>query len=67
MNIHATRRTNRVICRAPGEGDDVKHIRVSDAERDRACVIPREHFAVGRLKKDELDNRVNALAGTARP
>ncbi|MET8053286.1 hypothetical protein ABZU75_37425 [Streptosporangium sp. NPDC005286] len=45
----------------------MKHIRVSGAERDRACVIPGKHFAVGRLKKDELDNLVNALASTAGP
>lgn len=41
----------------------MKHIHVSDVERDRACVIPRQHFAVGRLKKDELDTRIAVADG----
>ncbi|MEZ0075588.1 DUF1707 domain-containing protein [Planotetraspora sp. GP83] len=35
-------------------------MRVADMERDRACAILREHFAVGRLSKDELMLRVAA-------
>ncbi|MCT9930960.1 DUF1707 domain-containing protein [Planotetraspora sp. A-T 1434] len=36
-------------------------MRVADMERDRACAILREHFAVGRLSKDELTLRVAAV------
>ncbi|GAA5057880.1 hypothetical protein HNP84_000582 [Thermocatellispora tengchongensis] len=36
------------------------HIRVSDAERERACAILREHYALGRLNSQELPTRVGA-------
>lgn len=42
----------------------MQHIRVSDAERDRACAILREHYAVGRLDDQELSTRL-AAAHTA--
>ncbi|WP_214109639.1 DUF1707 SHOCT-like domain-containing protein [Acrocarpospora catenulata] len=38
----------------------MSRIRVSDVDRDRACVILREHFAVGRLNEQELSTRVAA-------
>ncbi|WP_158558315.1 DUF1707 SHOCT-like domain-containing protein, partial [Spongiactinospora gelatinilytica] len=38
---------------------------MSDVERDRASEILREHFAVGRLRDDELMARLDA-AQTAR-
>lgn len=36
------------------------HIRVSEAERDRACAILREHYALGRLDEKELPTRLAA-------
>jgi hypothetical protein len=42
------------------------HMRVANAERDRACDILREHFAVGRLSKDELTMRVAAAQSAVR-
>ncbi|GAB1823857.1 DUF1707 SHOCT-like domain-containing protein [Herbidospora sp. RD11066] len=42
----------------------MQHIRVSDVERDRACAILREHYAVGRLDDPELSTRL-AAAQTA--
>ncbi|TKK89591.1 DUF1707 domain-containing protein [Herbidospora galbida] len=39
-------------------------MRVSDAERDRACAVLREHYAVGRLDDRELSTRL-AAAQTA--
>ena len=35
-------------------------IRVSDADRDRIAARLRDHFAEGRLTRDELDERVSA-------
>ncbi|HTT52070.1 MAG TPA: DUF1707 domain-containing protein [Streptosporangiaceae bacterium] len=37
-----------------------EHIRASDADRDRVTARLREHFAEGRLTRDELDERVTA-------
>ncbi|WP_202610202.1 DUF1707 SHOCT-like domain-containing protein [Herbidospora solisilvae] len=42
----------------------MQHMRVSDAERDRACAVLREHYAVGRLDDQELSTRL-AAAQTA--
>nr|WP_062337111.1 DUF1707 domain-containing protein [Herbidospora sakaeratensis] len=39
-------------------------MRVSDAERDRACAVLREHYALGRLDDQELSVRI-AAAQTA--
>ncbi|HKB31844.1 MAG TPA: DUF1707 domain-containing protein [Streptosporangiaceae bacterium] len=36
------------------------HIRISDADRDRVTARLRDHFADGRLTRDELDERVAA-------
>ncbi|GAA4070924.1 DUF1707 SHOCT-like domain-containing protein [Nonomuraea soli] len=43
-------------------------LRIGDAERDRAMAVLREHFAQGRLSREELDERLDlALAArTAR-
>jgi hypothetical protein len=41
-------------------------MRVADADRDRACDILREHFAVGRLDQDELINRIAAAQAAVR-
>ncbi len=35
-----------------------EHIRASDADRDRVTARLQEHFAAGRLTRDELDERV---------
>ncbi|MFI6485665.1 DUF1707 domain-containing protein [Nonomuraea sp. NPDC050663] len=40
-------------------------LRIGDAERDRAMAVLREHFAQGRLSREELDERLD-LALTAR-
>ena len=37
-----------------------EHIRASDADRDRITARLQEHFAEGRLTRDELDERVAA-------
>ncbi|WP_198168184.1 DUF1707 SHOCT-like domain-containing protein [Herbidospora yilanensis] len=42
----------------------MQHMRVSDVERDRACAVLREHYAVGRLDDQELSTRL-AAAQTA--
>jgi hypothetical protein len=34
------------------------HLRTSDADRDRAAALLRNHFAAGRLTTDELDERL---------
>lgn len=36
------------------------HIRVSDRDRERATVRLRDHFAEGRLTREELDERITA-------
>jgi hypothetical protein len=36
------------------------HIRISDADRDRVADKLRDHFAEGRLSREELDERVAA-------
>jgi hypothetical protein len=36
------------------------HLRISDADRERAAARLREHFAQGRLSSDELDERISA-------
>jgi hypothetical protein len=41
------------------------HIRTSDADRERSVVQLRDHYAEGRLTREELDERV-AAALTAR-
>jgi Domain of unknown function (DUF1707) len=38
-----------------------EHIRASDADRDRVTARLQEHFAAGRLTRDELDERVTAV------
>lgn len=38
-----------------------EHIRASDADRDRVTARLQEHFAAGRLTRDELDERVAAV------
>ena len=38
-----------------------EHIRASDADRDRVTGRLQEHFAEGRLTRDELDERVAAV------
>ena len=38
-----------------------EHIRASDADRDRVTARLQEHFAAGRLSRDELDERVAAV------
>lgn len=38
-----------------------EHIRASDADRDRVTARLQEHFAEGRLTRDELDERVAAV------
>ena len=35
-------------------------IRISDADRDRVTARLREHFAEGRLSREELDERLSA-------
>ena len=35
-------------------------IRIGDAERDRTCATLTEHFAAGRLTKEETDQRIQA-------
>jgi hypothetical protein len=35
-------------------------LRTSDADRDRVAALLRDHFAEGRLTRDELDERVTA-------
>ncbi len=35
-----------------------EHIRASDADRDRVTARLQEHFAAGRLTRDELDERI---------
>ena len=39
------------------------HLRVSDAERDRAGVLLRVHLAAGRLTPDEFDGRLASALG----
>jgi len=39
---------------------DAPNLRASDEQRERAAQEIREHFAVGRLDEDELDERVQA-------
>ena len=36
------------------------HFRTSDADRDRAAALLRDHFAAGRLTPEELDTRLAA-------
>lgn len=38
-----------------------EHIRASDADRDQVTARLQEHFAEGRLTRDELDERVTAV------
>jgi uncharacterized membrane protein len=38
-----------------------EHIRASDADRDRVTARLQEHFAAGRLTREELDERVTAV------
>jgi uncharacterized membrane protein len=38
-------------------------IRASDADRDRATALLREHHAAGRLTAEEFDERMNAALG----
>jgi Flp pilus assembly protein TadB len=38
-----------------------EHIRASDADRDRVTTRLQEHFAAGRLTRDELDERIAAV------
>jgi Flp pilus assembly protein TadB len=38
-----------------------EHIRASDADRDRVTARLQEHFAAGRITRDELDERVAAV------
>lgn len=38
-----------------------EHIRASDADRDRVTARLQEHFAAGRLTRDELDERITAV------
>jgi hypothetical protein len=38
-----------------------EHIRASDADRDRVTARLQEHFAAGRLTRDELDERIAAV------
>jgi Flp pilus assembly protein TadB len=38
-----------------------EHIRASDADRDRVTTRLQEHFAAGRITRDELDERVAAV------
>jgi DUF1707 SHOCT-like domain len=40
-----------------------EHIRASDADRDRVTARLQEHFAAGRITRDELDERVAAVLG----
>jgi Domain of unknown function (DUF1707) len=39
------------------------HIRTSDADRERVIARLREHFAEGRLTREELDERITAALG----
>ena len=38
-----------------------EHIRASDADRDRVTARLQEHFAAGRLTREELDERITAV------
>ena len=38
-----------------------ERIRASDADRDRVTTRLQEHFAAGRLTRDELDERITAV------
>jgi len=38
-----------------------EHIRASDADRDRVTARLQEHFAAGRITRDELDERVASV------
>jgi len=38
-----------------------EHIRASDADRDRVTARLQEHYAAGRITRDELDERVAAV------
>jgi hypothetical protein len=38
-----------------------EYIRASDADRDRVTARLQEHFAAGRLTRDELDERITAV------
>ncbi len=38
-----------------------EHIRASDADRDRVTARLQEHFAAGRLTREELDDRITAV------
>ena len=51
----------------PAENQDDRHIRASDAERDRVVEALRTHAEAGRLNADELEERVDlALHATTR-
>jgi hypothetical protein len=41
--------------------NDVRQIRIGDAERDAAATALGEHFAAGRLTKDEYDERAEQI------
>jgi Domain of unknown function (DUF1707) len=46
-----------------GMFDDPDHLRVGDAERDEVAVSLHDHFAQGRLTREELDERLEAALG----
>lgn len=37
------------------------HLRIADADRDRAAAELGEHYAVGRLSREEYDERLDAI------
>jgi hypothetical protein len=43
--------------------DDPDDLRVGDAERDEVAVSLHDHFAQGRLSREELDERLDATLG----
>ncbi|GAA2104439.1 DUF1707 SHOCT-like domain-containing protein [Actinomadura alba] len=46
-----------------GGFDHPDHLRVGDAERDEVAVSLHDHFAQGRLSREELDERLEAALG----
>ncbi len=46
--------------RRPVRDDDPRRVRIGDAERDAAAAELGEHFAVGRLDRDEFSSRLDA-------
>jgi DNA-binding PadR family transcriptional regulator len=71
LGVTAGGPSGRTNHQGTGEATDDR-IRISDADRERATTRLRDHFAEGRLTREELDERVTAAlnattAGDLRP